>query len=93
MVKTQVRRRSYTDHDPTTLFKQARIDGEPDNSEYRVPCSSDKDKILRVEQSRNVVVTSVVFIQTSFLEKITSSNELRYDQLQRLFDNYYYYIL
>ena len=87
VVKTQVDRRSYTDHDPTTLFKQARIDGEPDNSEYRVPCSSDKDKILRVEKSRNVVVTSVVFIQTSFLEKITSSNELRYDQLQRLFED------
>ena len=86
VVKTQVRRRSYTHHDPTTLFKQARIDGEPHNSEYRVPCSSDKDKILRVEQSRNVVVISVVFIQTSFLEKITSSNELRYDQLQRLFE-------
>ena len=86
VVKTQVRRCSYTDHDPTTLFKQARIDGEPDNSEYRVPCSSDKDKILRVEQSRNVVVTSVVFIKASFLEKISSSNELRYDQLQRLFE-------
>jgi hypothetical protein len=84
LVRARVKPHSYSEHSSTTLFKNEAIEGEPENSEYRIP-SSDDDKIRRVESSRNVVVTSTVFIQTSFFEKITETKELDYLSLLGLF--------
>jgi len=81
LVRARVAPSSYTTHDPTTLFTA--MDGEPENSEFRVPVSSDHDSILRVESSRNVVVTSIVFIELDFLEHVGDSG-LTFQELQAI---------
>lgn len=56
-------------YDPTVL-KYERKDAEPEKPEYRVPVDEeDKNGISRVESGRNVVVRSVMFVRTSFLEE------------------------
>ena len=81
LVRARVAPSSYTTHDPTTLFTA--IDGEPEKSEFCVPVSFDHDSILRVESSRNVVVTSIVFIELEFLEHVGDSG-LTFQELQAI---------
>ena len=85
VVRARVKPGSYSEHSPTTLQKPTPIVGEPTNSEYRID-ASDEDKIRRIESSRNVVVTSVVFIEVEFLEKISKMKELNYESTKALWN-------
>ena len=45
------------------------MEGEPDAPECRVPVTeADKNVVLRVESTRNIVVRSLMFVRLSFLE-------------------------
>lgn len=81
LIKALVNPSAYTMHEPT-VYRYDPIDGEPDTPEYRINASSE-DKILRVESSRNVVVTSVFFISLSFLE---NTPNLTFNKLASLFE-------
>lgn len=67
-------------HDPT-LLKYDPVDGVPDATEYRIEVTPE-DKIMRVESTRNVVVTSTVFISLDFLK---NTPNLTYETLNYLF--------
>ena len=84
VIRARVKPGSYTEHDPTNIPKPTFVDDMPENSEYNIT-PSENDKIQRVEFSRNVVVTSIVFIKTTFLDSITKSKDLDYWSLQQLF--------
>ncbi len=43
---------------------------EPKNLEYRVAVKANEDFILRVESTRNVIVTALIFVNVTFLENI-----------------------
>ncbi len=63
-------------------FSYEGLDGEPDTPEYRVPVDEDdKEVILRVETTRNVVVHSLVFIRTSVLE----DKEINFKEVAEVF--------
>ena len=88
VIKVFVHPSSYTAYKPILWLPQARIDGEPFNPEYRVPSRCDTDTIFSVRQFGDYfvgLITSVVFIKTSFLNRITWSHEITHDQLQKLF--------
>ena len=82
IVKGRVNPSSYKSYDPTVL-KYDPIDGEPDQPEYHIPVSSDKEAIIRVESTRNVVVVSIMFVLLDFLEQQLSG--LTFDKLQAMF--------
>ena len=85
VVRARVKPNEYNEYRPTTSAPELPLlDDEPEYSEFRIE-TSDEDTILRIEKSRNVVVTSTVFIKHSFLERITESKELTYLSLQKLF--------
>ncbi|CAB3998917.1 ankyrin repeat domain-containing, partial [Paramuricea clavata] len=71
LIKAYCKPGSYGRYDPT-VFSYAKMENEPEYSEYRVPTVGDrKDEetvILRVESERNVVVCSVLFIRTRKLQ-------------------------
>ena len=83
LVKGHVKPSSYTSYDPT-VYNYDPTDGEPDCPEYRIPVSSEKERIIRVESNRSVVVISIVFIRLEFLENL-ASNDLTFDELQTMF--------
>ncbi|CAF3184878.1 unnamed protein product [Rotaria sp. Silwood2] len=70
LVETRVKPGSFTKHKQTLLNQRELLPGEPEDLEYRVAVKSDEDFILRVESSRNVIVTAVVFVNLTFLENI-----------------------
>ena len=90
----------FTTHAPTLAKSYSFCKDEPQDSEYRIfdsepqvavsECSiplrstEQKDLILRVESSSNVVVTSVVFVLASFLEEFNDT-EVNYEELEKLF--------
>ena len=94
VVKVFVNPSSYKAYNPTVLFKEQPIDGEPDNTEYRVEDSTVEDSILRIfshfmssaepEVLRNAVVASVMFIDLSFRRKIRDY-KLNHADLRKLF--------
>ena len=68
-------------YDPTVLQYKP-MEGEPDPPECRVPVTEDdKNVILRVESTRNVVVRSLMFVRLSFLK----NQDMNFDQAVRLF--------
>ena len=77
VVRVRVERNSYSEHSSTLVSKYAPVDGEPENSEYRV-ASTEEDKIRRVESSRNVIITSITFIKASILEDVSNSRSVSY---------------
>ena len=94
VVKVHINPSSYKSYNPTTLFKEEPIEGEPNNTEYRVEDSSVDDSIFRVfarlhtttdpEISRNVVVTSVLFIDSTFRSNVRKYG-LTHDKLREIF--------
>ena len=84
VVRVRVEPNTYSEHESTLVSKYAPIDSEPENSEYRI-VSTGEDKIRRVESARHVVVTSVVFIKASFLEEVTKSQDITYEELLQCF--------
>jgi len=80
LIKAYVSPSAYTVHDPT-LLKYDPVDGVPDATEYRIEVTPE-DKIMRVESTRNVVVTSTVFISLDFLK---NTPNLTYETLNYLF--------
>ncbi len=93
VVKALVNPTSYKAYNPTTLFKEEPITGEPNLTEYRVEERLDDDKIFRVlsrmlstaepEMSRNAVVISVLFIDSTFRSNVRSYG-LNHDELRKL---------
>ena len=77
VVRVRVEQCSYSEHSSTLISKNSPVNGEPENSEYRIE-STEEDKIRRVESSRNVVVTSVTFIKASILEDVSNSRSVSY---------------
>ena len=84
VVRVRVEPESYSEHSSTLLAKYAPVDGEPENSEYRITTTAD-DKIRRVEGSRSVIVTSVTFIKAKILEDISKSESTSYDDFMKYF--------
>ena len=91
LVMARVKPGSYTAHPPTTSPPHEFSKDEPQDSEFRIPISGaekDEDLVLRVELSSNVVVTSCVFISTSFLEDFRDvEKDMKYEDLEKLFHN------
>lgn len=79
LIKACVNPECYEEYDHTT-FKRDPIAGEPDTPEYRIDVQPD-DKVYRIESSRNVVVTSIMFISLEFFQ----NEGLTFEQLQTLF--------
>ena len=71
-----VKPKSYTGHDPTVMYKQDPVEGEPDYPEYRIETKID-DSIFRIEssRSRNVIITSLLLIKVDFLEECQLSGD------------------
>ena len=68
LVKAYCKPGTMKSYDPTVLAYKP-MDGEPKAPEYRVPVNeADKNVILRVQSTRNVVVRSLMFVRASFLE-------------------------
>lgn len=94
VMKVLVKPVSYKSYNPTVLFNQNPIPGEPENPEYRVVDKDVEDSIFRIfarsrgteesETSRSVVVKSVMFIDLDFLENIRDTG-LAYDDIRKLF--------
>lgn len=80
LVKVYCRPGTLKSYDPTV--KQYKpMEGEPDAPECRVPVTeADKNVILRVESTRNVVVRSLIFVRLSFLE----NQDMNFAQALRL---------
>ena len=91
LVMARVKPGSYTAHPPTVSPPHQFSKDEPQDSEFRIPVSStekEKDLVLRVELSSNVVATSCVFVLMSFLEDFKDTNkDMKYEDLERLFCN------
>lgn len=80
LVKVYCRPDNLSLYDPTVL-KYKPMEGEPDAPECRVPVTeTDKNVILRVESTRNVVVRSLMFVRLSFLE----NQDMNFDQAMKL---------
>ena len=71
LVETRVRPNSFTSH-PSTILKYAKVSGEPYHLEYRVKVENDIDSIYRVTSGNNIVVTSITFVLTDFLENVSN---------------------
>ncbi len=94
VVKVHVNPSSYAKYNPTTAFNEKPIQGEPKNTEHRVRETSLKESIHRVlsrwfsstnpEIDRNVVVTSVLFIDSTFRGNVREYG-LSHEELRRLF--------
>ena len=69
LVEVRVRPGTFTSH-PSTVLKYTGVKGEPSHVEYRVNVKSDKDLIYRVSSEQNIIVTSITFVSTEFLENI-----------------------
>ena len=80
LVKVYCRPGTLKSYDPT-VRQYKPMEGEPDAPECRVPVTEDdKNVILRVESTRNVVVRSLIFVRLSFLE----NQDLNFNQAVRL---------
>ena len=80
LVKAYCKPGSFKSYDPT-VFQYEPMDGEPDMPEYRIPVTeADKNVILRVESTRNVVVQSLIFVRLSFLE----NQNINFEQAMKL---------
>ena len=80
LVKVYCKPGSFKSYDPT-VFRYEPMDGEPDMPEYRIPVTeADKNVILRVESTRNVVVQSLIFVRLSFLE----NQNINFEQAMKL---------
>ena len=67
-------------YDPTVVQYKP-MEGEPDAPECRVSVTeADKNVILRVESTRNVVVRSLIFVRLSFL----ANRDMNFDRALRL---------
>ena len=91
VLKVLIKPSSYDSFNPTVIFEK--MDGEPNDTEYRVKDKDRSDSIFRIfsrassedlESSRNVVVQSVLFIDLNFLENLNENN-LRYEDVRKLF--------
>ena len=80
LVKVYCKPGTFKSYDPT-VFRYEPMDGEPDMPEYRIPVTeADKNVILRVESTRNVVVQSLIFVRLSFLE----NQNINFEQAMKL---------
>ena len=80
LVKVYCRPGNLKLYDPTVLQYKP-VEGEPDAPECRVPVTeADKNVILRVESTRNVVVRSLMFVRLSFLV----NRDMNFDHVVRL---------
>ena len=70
VVEVRVKPGSFTRHKQTLLNQRELLPNEPQFLEYRVAVKSDEDFILRVESNSNVIVTALVFVNMTFLERI-----------------------
>ncbi|XP_063725473.1 uncharacterized protein LOC134853408 isoform X2 [Symsagittifera roscoffensis] len=71
---------------PSTIVRDDPIDGEPEDSEWRVDMEGD-DLIWRMAQgstSSSLVVTGVVFIDLKFFDSIGSDRSLTYREASKL---------
>ena len=71
LVETRIRPGCYTKH-PSSVLNYTGVSGEPSNVEYRVSVHNNSDLIYRISSAKNIVVTSVTFVLTSFLENINN---------------------
>ncbi len=80
----------YEEHDPTTTKKYNSLEGEPLHPEYRIEASKD-DIIMRIESTPEesndspVIVKSVVFIKTDFLDNVTEHKLLLHEDICNIF--------
>ena len=82
---------AYKSYDPTALPKHESLSGEPQAPEYRIQSTKD-DVILRIESNHSeedkplLIVKSIVFIKTDFLENVTEEREqIPYADIQDIF--------
>ena len=69
LVEVRLKPGSYTSH-PSTVLNYTGVKGEPDHVEYRIEAKSKDDLIYRVPSGGNIIVTSITFVRTKFLENI-----------------------
>ena len=69
LVETKIKPGSYRKF-PPTIVKGIQKNGEPALVEYRIQVKDESNLIMRIESEMNVVVTSILFAKTEFLEKI-----------------------
>ena len=69
-----------------------KIEGETSKIEYRIEVKDNSNIIMRVESENNVVVTSILFTKTEFLENIKNYYEgdiyVNSDEERKLFMTY-----
>ena len=73
-------------------MRDVKIDGEPSKIEYRIEVKDNSNIIMRVESENNVVVISILFTKTEFLENIKNYYEgdiyVNSDEERKLFMTY-----
>ena len=80
----------YEEHDPTTTKMHNSLEGEPLHPEYRIEASKD-DVIMRIESTPEesndspVIVKSVVFIKTDFLDNVAETKLLSHEDICNIF--------
>ena len=56
-------------------MRDVKIDGESSKVEYRIEVKDNSNIIMRVGSEKNVIVTSILFAKTEFLENIKNYYE------------------
>ena len=69
LVETRLKPGTYRKF-PPSIVKGIQKNGEPTFVEYRIEVKDESDLIMRIESEENVVVTSILFAKTEFLENI-----------------------
>ena len=91
IIEVRVKPKSYTSHD-STILRNVKIDGEPGKVEYRIEVKDNSNIIMRVGSEKNVIVTSILFAKTEFLENIKNYYEgdiyVNSDEERKLFMTY-----
>lgn len=70
LVEVRLKPGIYTSH-PSTVLNYTGVKGEPNHVEYRINVKSKNDLIYSVSSGENnIIVTSIIFVRTNFLENI-----------------------